>query len=283
MLRYRLAVLLAVLVAAPVMADQHPDEIERVFTRLYNFDFQGAHRILDTYVSSNASDPIAYSVRAAVHLFYELDRLGILESEFFTDDRRLISKTGSKPDAHIRTRFYDALKEAQDRAASELGAKPGDPNALMAMCMAQGLLLDYVALVEKKHLGSLPHVKRSNGCAQRLLELHPQVHDAYVTTGFTEYLVGSLPFYVRWVVRFKDVKGSKEDAIRNLETAARSGRYLKPFAKILLAVIHLRERRPQESASLLAELARDYPENPLIRKELAKISARLSTDTLQVQ
>ena len=96
-----------------------------------------------------------------------------------------------------------------------------------------------------------------------------------MTTGFSEYLVGSLPFFIRWFVRFDDVKGSKEQGIQNLQLVAQSGRYLKPFAKFLLAIAYLREKKPQESEKILASLAMEYPENPLIRKELGKLSARL--------
>ena len=57
-----------------------------------------------------------------------------------------------------------------------------------------------------------------------------------------------------------------------MELVARQGHYFKPFAKILLAIAYLRGKRPNDTKRLLAELARDYPENPLFEKELAKIS-----------
>jgi predicted Zn-dependent protease len=145
----------------------------------------------------------------------------------------------------------------------------------MAMCMTDGLLLDYTALVEKKHMGSLSLAKKNSACAQQLLKAHPEAVDTYLTTGFTEYLVGSLPFYVRWLVRFDDVKGSKDEGIRNLLRVAQSGQYLKSFAKVLLAIAYLREKQPQQSERLLSELARDYPENPLFRKELDRLTPKL--------
>jgi len=68
------------------------------------------------------------------------------------------------------------------------------------------------------------------------------------------------------------VQGSKEQGVKNLELVVREGHYFKPFAKILLSIIDLREKRPRETEKLLESLARDYPSNPLFRKELARMT-----------
>ncbi|MBI3698595.1 MAG: tetratricopeptide repeat protein [Acidobacteria bacterium] len=250
------------------------DEIDRAFARLYNFDFDGAHAILNRHITAHPADPFGYSVRAAVYLFWELNRLGILEGQFFIDDKRISEKKKLKLDPEVRRQFLQAIEDAQSRSEKILALRPDDENALHALCMTHSMIVDYVALIEKRQIASLSLAKRSNGCAQKLLKLHPDACDARVTTGFTEYLAGSLPFFVRWLIHFDDVKGSKEVGIQNLELVARSGHYLKPFAKILLAIVYLREKKPREAEKQLAELARDFPENPLIRKELARLSSR---------
>ncbi len=58
-----------------------------------------------------------------------------------------------------------------------------------------------------------------------------------------------------------------------MKKVAQSGRYLKPFAKILLSIYYLREDQPAQSRSFLMELGRDYPDNPLFRKELGRLDA----------
>ena len=52
---------------------------------------------------------------------------------------------------------------------------------------------------------------------------------------------------------------------------------LKPFAKILLGIIDLREKKYPDAQRLLVELNRDYPANPLFRTELAKLNTKLSS------
>ena len=267
--------LLAVAVCSLALTAPAQTPIDETFDRLYNFDFQGAHKILDSYIAAHPEEPLPYSVRAAADLFYELDRLGILESEFLADDNRIIDKRKLRPDPTVRENFLTALHDAKTRADRVLASNPDDRDALFAMCISQGVATDYMALVEKRQMNSLSSAKRSNSYAQRLLKVDPKFYDAYLTAGFSEYLLGSLPFFVRWFVHFDNVDGSKQRGKDNLMLVAEQGHYLKAFAKILLSIIYLREKNPQESRRLLAELARDYPANPLIHNEMAKLDVML--------
>jgi len=54
------------------------------------------------------------------------------------------------------------------------------------------------------------------------------------------------------------------------------GRYYAPFAKLLLAIIFLRENQPQKALLLLQELARDFPQNPLARDQIARVTERIN-------
>ena len=249
--------------------------IDAAVQQMYNFDFQASHQILNQCIAAHPQDPLPYAFRAAADLFYEMDRLGILESEFLVNDKRIIAKKKLQPDPAVRAQFFKALDDTGSRAEAVLAANPDDHSALFAMCIAQGVATDYMALVEKRQLSSLAPARRSNNYAQRLLKLDPKYYDAYLTTGFSEYMIGSLPFIVRWFVHFDNVTGSKERGVENLRLVAREGHYFKPFAKILLGVVALREKRPQETRDLLVDLARDYPDNPLFRKELAKVTATI--------
>ena len=71
---------------------------------------------------------------------------------------------------------------------------------------------------------------------------------------------------------------SKEKGIDRLRLVAREGHYFRPFSKIMLSIIALREKRPQEAQQWLAELTRNYPDNHLFRQELAKVSAKLAVN-----
>jgi hypothetical protein len=269
----RAFVLGAILCAAALSGPAEPS-LDQVFERLYNFDFPATHELLDQYIALHPEEPMPYAVRAATYLFFELDRLGILESEFLIDDKQ-IAKKGPPltADPAVRTKLMKALDDAEARASRVLARDPNDRTALMAMVMAQGVTVDYMAFVEKHQFRSLTPAERSNSFAQRLLRLDPKFYDAYLTAGLSEYMVGSLPFFIRWFVHFDNVEGDKTKGVRCLELVAHQGHYFKAFAQILLGIIDLREKRPRDARNLLVELSRTYPENPLFRKELTKLNA----------
>jgi hypothetical protein len=262
----------------PARAGDYP-LLDDAFTDLYNFNFPAAHKIVDREIASHVNDPLPYAVSASGYLFSELDRLGILESEFLINDNRIIEKKNPpQPDPGTRTKFLKAVEDTRSRADAVLAKDPNDKMALFAMCIAEGVATDYMALVEKHQIASLAPAKKSNNYAQRLLKLDPKFYDAYLAAGFSEYLVGSLPFFIRWFVHFDNVSGSKEAGVRNLQLVANEGHYLKPFAKILLGIAALREKRPHDAQQLLTELSRNYPQNPLFRKELEKLNEKYGGD-----
>ena len=267
----------APMVAAPIAGvgacGAESPEIGTAFDHLYNFNFPAAHADIDRYIAAHPRQPLGYAIRAAAYLFYELDRLGILESEFLISDKHIADKRGLRPDPDVRAKFLQALTDAQSRADTALAANPQDRQALFAMSIVEGVTTDYMAFVEKHQIASLSPAKRSNSYAQQLLKLNPPCVDAYITAGISEYMVGSLPFFIRWFVRFDNVEGSKEQGVKNLELVVREGHYFSPFAKILLCIINLREKRPGETEKLLESLARDYPSNPLFRRELARMTS----------
>jgi hypothetical protein len=247
-------------------------ELSDAFDYLYSFNFPAAHAEINRFIGAHPQAPLGYAIRSAAYLFYELDRLGILESEFLTSDKHIADRKTLRPDPDVREKFLKALADAQSRADAALAANPKDRQALFAMSIVEGVTTDYMAFVEKHQIASLSPAKRSNSYAQQLLKLNPPCVDAYITAGISEYMVGSLPFFIKWFVRFDNVQGSKEQGVKNLELVVREGHYFKPFAKILLAIIDLREKRPRETGKLLESLARDYPSNPLFRKELARMT-----------
>ncbi len=242
---------------------------------MYNADFDSADREMDTYISAQPEDPLGYSFRAASYIFRELDRLKILEGEFFASNKKLMDEKKLKPDPSLKIKIFAALETSRQKAEMVLAKNANERFALFAMTLNAGLTTDYIGLIEKRQLGSLSHAKESQSWAVRLLKVDPSFVDANLTTGLTEYLLGSVPFFVKWFVRFEEAEGSKPIAVQRLTEVAQRGRYLAPFAKILLAVIDLREKRPRSAEMRLMELCRDFPENPLFAKELDRLRPKL--------
>ena len=255
-------------------ADPAMAALDRAFNRLYSFDFAGSHEILDARIRSDPEDSVAYALRGAVYLFAEYNRLKILETDFFSNDDKLTDKKLLKPDPAARTRIFSATGEARKKAAARLALHPEDRMALFALSMAAGLESEYTVMVEKKYLRSYGLSKETQKYARSLLALNPPVYDAYVTLGSAEYVVANLNFFFRIFVRFDGIEGSRQIAIKNLTTAIDRGRFYRPYAKILLTVIYLREKRIEDALLLMKELEREFPENPLFGREVVILAEK---------
>ena len=101
----------------------------------------------------------------------------------------------------------------------------------------------------------------------------PDAADAYLGLGTANYVIGSLPIFKKFFLGFAGIHGDKKAGIQQLEIAADHGHYLRPFAKILLALAALREKKPEVARAQLHELVAEFPENPLFASELAKLKA----------
>ena len=271
-----LGMLGAAVTAVQAAATPPPSAIDQAFNRLYNFDFAGAHAILDEEMLKRPEDPLIYAVRGAAYLFAEFDRLKILELDFFADDDKVTDRKKLKPDPKAREQLFKVTGEARKRALTRLAVEPNDHEAMFALCTAAGTETDYVGLIEKKYFKTYSLSKESQLYARKLLALNPPFYDAYLTLGTVEYVVGSLNFFFRLFIRFDQIEGSKQKGIENLKTVVEHGRYFPPFAKTLLSAIYLREKQPQQALSIMKELERDFPENPLVKKEIKRATEMIS-------
>jgi hypothetical protein len=122
-------------------------------------------------------------------------------------------------------------------------------------------------------MAALRYTRQATGYAQRLLTLCPDCYDAYVATGISEYLIGSSSAPVRWILRARGFAGDKRGGIKKLQLAAQHGRYLAPFARILLTIAYLRDKQPQRARVLLADLKAQFPQNMLFAWELERLGS----------
>ena len=246
-------------------------DLDRGFRQMYNLDFSGAHNTFHGYQSARPDDPLGFVADAAAYLFAEFNRLQILESDLFTDDRKFDDRSTQTPDPAVKAAFQGELAKSDELVSKILSASPDNANALFSRVLANGLRGDYTALIEKRNLASLSYMKTSRITAQKLLEVDPACYDAFLAVGVENYLLGATPAPVRWVLRLTGSQTDKDKGIQRLRLAAEKGYYLAPFARLLLAVAALRDKDKDTARTLLAGLATEFPHNQLYSRELARI------------
>jgi hypothetical protein len=251
-------------------------ELDAGFRLLYELKPQEARAKFRVWQAAHPGDPLGSVAEAASYLFEECYRQGVLSSEYFLDDNRFLGKIPIKADPELRDAFFTANLRTRDLAKLRLDS---DVNALFAMTLSLGMQADYASLIDRNQLESLRMIGEADTFAKRLLSINPEAADAYVSLGAANYVLGSLPAVKRLYLHFKGIKGDKVKGIQQLELAAASGRYLRPFAKILLAMTALREKDFERAQVQLAELVAEFPKNTLFQGELAKASTLRSAAT----
>src|SRR5579872_2224992 len=240
---------------------------------LYDLRFDRAHDVFAAWTQEHPDDPLGPASDAAGYLFSELNRLGILEGQFYESDKQFDARSKVTPDPTVRDRFAKVLDQAETRAKARLTKNPNDRDALFAMTMSSGLKADYAALIEKSNLTSLHFTRESAHWSEQLLAVDPNCYDAHLAGGFAKYIVGSMTAPMRWLLRMGGISGDKEQGLTELRLTADHGEYLAPFARILLAIAYVREKDTPRALSILASLEADFPNNPLFAKEIARLDA----------
>jgi len=285
---YLLVVLVSLLVAPlcsqakPMPASAEPDLVgpvllENGFHDLYGLDFEGARSQFLAYQRMEPTDPLGKVAEAASYLYEEFNQKGVLSSAFFLDDSKFLGGIDGKASENRNDAFMNANRQAREMAKGILQSNPRDAHGLLVLTMADGMESDYDALIEKKQLAGLSMMRQAETEANTLLAIDPTAQDAYLALGASNYVIGCMPTYKRFFLRIGGVHGDKQRGIQEMQMAAENGHYLKPFAKILLALGYEREHQFDRARVLLADLTAQFPENPLFAHELALIEPNNSS------
>src|SRR5262245_30267363 len=244
--------------------------LDQGFRHMYNLDFSAAHKTFEAWKELHPTDPLGPAGNAAAYLFSEFDRLKILEIELFVDTDRLKERPKS-PDSKTKAAFEAELAQADRLAKKALDENPKDRDAMFARVLVSGLRGDYAGLIERENGSALKHFKSSRSAAQKLLSIDPNYYDAYLAIGLENYLLGIRSIPTRLILRMTGAQTNKNEGIAKLKITAEKGKYLRPYAQLLLAIAAVRESDKNTAAELLSGLAREFPANPLYRIELARL------------
>jgi hypothetical protein len=257
-------------------------ELSAGFDLLYRQKFAEAREAFANWKSRNPEDPFGEVAVAASYLFEELHLQGVLTSDFFLNEKKFLHGIDGKPDPERMSRFREALAQARQLARERQKTNPNDGEALFALTLAAGMESDAESILQKKHMAGLKRMKEANKYAKVLLVEHPDTADAYIAPGIANYVIGSQSGGSRLVLWFGGIHGDKKLGMEQVAKTAENGRYLRPFAKIILALAARREKQDALAQKLLRELSEQYPDNELFALEYAK-ARRLSTPAALVR
>jgi tetratricopeptide (TPR) repeat protein len=174
-------------------------------------------------------------------------------------------------------RLRATIDKAIEVADAILKKNPKDTQALYAKGVANATLASFEGTVKRSYMAAGRRAKAARNLHKEVLAIDPSFHDAELSIGMYNYVVGIVPGIARYTILMVLGLSSegKEVGIRQVETAAAKGKRASIDAKMMLIVVYNREQRYEESLKLLDELHRKYPRNFVFEVSKANVYTRM--------
>jgi hypothetical protein len=238
---------------------------------LYNLNFPAAHAHFQQWITAHPEDCLGPASDAAAYIFNEFDLLGVLDIELFADDNRFTSRQRPPVDPALKQGFNDRIAQAERLADAALQRNPKDANAYYCKAVTSGMQADWASLIDRHEYGAYRFSELASKYAKQALAINPTLYDANLAVGIENYMLSLKAAPIRWILGLAGAGTNKAEGVRLLKLTAEQGRYLAPFARLMLAVGELRDGRVQQGKAILIGLSQEFPQNTLYQRQIARL------------
>ncbi|HSB12392.1 MAG TPA: tetratricopeptide repeat protein [Blastocatellia bacterium] len=246
------------------------------FDAVYNLDYQTARDRFLQMTKTAPEHPAGY-VYLANNLWLEtLFQNRRLSTSLYTGASFYVQdKDEDQADQKRDREFNDLIRQALAASRARLLKNSKDVEALYYSASALGIRAAYRTSVKRSFMSSIGDGNDAIKIQRQVIKLDPNYVDAYMSIGFYEYVIDSLPGLWRFAARFAGLKGSKKAGIEHLEQVTREGKYTADDARVLLLGIYSKENQPARALEIISYLTKQYPRNYLFGVERASMLYRL--------
>ncbi len=235
---------------------------------LFNLDYDVARQKFKEMTRLYPDDPTGAEMLATTLWLETLNQARRLQAAIYST-QSFYAGTEDKPDPRVVQDFRDLTRRATQLAEARLRRNPRDPQTLYVLGATESLKAAFAATVERRFMAALRSGSDGIDTQRNVIKLDPNFHDAELTIGMYDYIVGTLPLPVRMLASIGGIHGSKKRGIQTLERVAKDGQWTRDDARVLLIAIYKKEKRFLEALALSRELQAKYPHNYLFRLETA--------------
>ncbi len=267
-------VIVAAMAAGALRAERLPliVLVDPGFDHFYNLEYDQALKIFDAEVAARPSAD-AYNHVAQTLVFRAMFRAGTLNSGVIASTHAFLHMPKVPMDDESRARFLDSIDRAERISLAAIERDPKQAGVWYSLGVSRGLKGDYDLFVCKSYLNALREMNAARAAHIHATEIDPGFVDARLIQGLYDYIVGSLPFGWRMLGSIGGYHGDRERGIETLNLVAQHGHWNRLDAKVMLAAIYRREKRPRQAVAVLQDLIPRMPRNYLVRLELAEMYA----------
>jgi tetratricopeptide (TPR) repeat protein len=256
---------------SPVSRQDQFDVLRRqAFEAFYSLDYAASEKLFRQVIELMPDHPAGYLYMATQVWIGQLNRARRLQTGIYSGSS-FYSETKEKVDPEVDRQVRDYVKKAIEKAQARLDKNDRDVEARYFLGAAYAVSAGYQGSVTREFFPSLRDGSRAVGEHRKVLEQDPNFADACVSIGMYDYIVGSLPLWVKMIAALGGVRGSKDRGLQELLRAAEHGKYADDDARVLLIAIYSREGQDQKALDLVNQLACRYPRNHFFPIEAANI------------
>jgi len=246
------------------------DPLEVALDHFRNLEYDAARKELTAWLGQHPTDLRALNYLGTVVLQQEMFRRELLESQVYGPRGEAFRSAKVPLSAGFQHGLFGILGKAETLADSRLKQNPRDEEDLYwggAVHVTRAL---FHLTLTKERLAALREAKAARQLHAQLLTINPNYLDALLVLGTYDYVVGSLPWYLKVLASLVGHRGDRARGLAEIKRVTEEGHWAREDAKSFLAVLYFREKRYPEALAILEGLARSYPRNFLIPQEMAR-------------
>lgn len=242
------------------------------YEALYNLDYEAARKRFQKMVELAPEDPAGAQCLASSLWLQQLNDSYQLKATLYSGDVK------EKTDRRLTDEFRKWIRQAKTLSEARLKKEPRNVDALYYLGAAEGLEAAYTAQVERKYVAALRAGTNAVDHHREVVKLSPDYHDAELTIGLHNYVVGSLSLPLKMIAGTMGVRGSKKRGLETLERVTAEGKWARDLARILLVDLYKREKRYDDAVKTARQLSEKYPRNYLYKLQMAEaLTSQIAT------
>ncbi len=197
----------------------------------------------------------------------ELDLDKFIAPGYFTE------KTERKMPAAELALFRERLDRARRLCQQILQKNPRHLEARYFLGAVYGIEGAFAMTVERSLQDAFKFGKKAY--QYQIVEEDPEFADAYMSVGLYEYVVGSLPWYIKWLATIIGYRGSKERGFEYLGRAAERATFVADDSRVLQMVLFVRENMHERALANARYLHQKHPANFLLELNIAQLLEKM--------
>lgn len=248
-----------------------PEPVRVAIDHLRNLEYEPAKLGLEAWLKEHPEALCAWNYLAIATLYEEMFRQGVLESKVYGEGGEVFKPSKVPVTPEFQKELFAVLDKAQTLADERLKKDPKDEEAMYWAGVTHGTRATYHFTLRKEYTPALREATAAYKQHKQLLKLDPGYVDAYLIVGVNNYVVGSLPWYLKMMASLTGRHGNRAEGLRQIERVTREGHYAREDAQLVLAVLYQREKMFAEALPLYQHMATAYSRNYLLAQEVGTL------------